>query len=235
MAEVAPRPRGRSPWSLRRFLVAGMLVWLPILATIWVVSFIVSIADRTLVLLPSPYRPEALLGFRVPGLGFVFAFVVVLLTGLAVTNLIGRQLVAWWEELMQRIPLVRSVYGGVKSFTESVLSSSNSFRQVVAVQFPHPGVWSLGFVTSDQVPPIGARAGGDLVCVFVCAAPNPTSGFILFVPRRDLIEMDMSVDGAMKMIVTCGVVVPPAPAPAAPAPGGSAPAVPPVAQSPAGP
>jgi len=208
VAEEGSRPRARAPWSLRRFLVAGMLVWLPILATLWVVGFIVSIADRTLLLLPQSYRPEAVFGFDVPGLGFVFAFLVVLLTGLAVTNLIGRQLVAWWEELMQRIPLVRSVYGGVKSFTESVLSSSNSFRQVVAVQFPHPGVWSLGFVTSDQVPQMGERAGGDRVCVFVCAAPNPTSGFILFVRRQDLIELDMSVDAAMKMVVTCGVVVP---------------------------
>ena len=223
MAEEAPRPRARSPWSLRRFLVAGMLVWLPILATIWVVRFVVSIADQTLVLLPLAYRPEALLGFQVPGLGFVFAFAVVLLTGLAVTNLIGRQLVAWWEELLQRIPLVRSVYGGVKSFTESVLSSSNSFRQVVAVRFPHPGAWSLGFVTSEQVPEVGARTGTDLVCVFVCAAPNPTSGFILFVQRRDLIVMDLSVDAAMKMIVTCGVVVP------------EHPTSPQVAQSPGGP
>ncbi len=115
--------------SLRRLLVAGTLVWLPIIATIWVVSFFVTLMDRTLVLLPDRFQPDILFGFHVPGLGVIFAFVVVLLTGLLVTNLIGRQLVGYWEDLMQRIPLVRSVYGGVRSFTESVLSSTNSFRR----------------------------------------------------------------------------------------------------------
>jgi uncharacterized membrane protein len=196
-------------WSLRRYLVAGMLVWLPVLATIWVVRFIVDLMDRTLVLLPMRYRPEALFGFPLPGIGVVFAFVLVLVTGLAVTNLIGRQLVAYWEELLQRIPLVRSVYSGVKSFTESVLSSSNSFRTVVAVEYPRPGIWSIGFVTADDLAEVSAKTGRHQVCVFICAAPNPTSGFIILVPRSELIELDMSVDAAMKMIVTCGVVTPP--------------------------
>ena len=203
---MAPPKRS---WSLRRYLVAGMLVWLPVLATIWVVGFIVDLMDRTLVLLPAHWRPEALLGFPLPGLGVVFAFLLVLVTGLLVTNLIGRQLVAYWEELLQRIPLVRSVYSGVKSFAESVLSSSNSFRKVVAVEYPRPGIWSIGFVTADDLPEVSAKTGQHQVCVFICAAPNPTSGFIILVPRGELIELDMSVDAAMKMIVTCGVVTPP--------------------------
>lgn len=139
MADEAARlSQSKRGWSLRRYLVAGMLVWLPILATIWVVGFILEIMDRTLLLLPVRYRPDAFFGFSVPGLGVVFAFVVLLITGLLVTNLIGRQLVAYWEELLQRIPLVRSVYSGVKSFAESVLASSNSFRKVVAVEYPRP-------------------------------------------------------------------------------------------------
>jgi len=209
---VADEPRalkpGKRSWSLRRLLVAGTLVWLPIIATIWVVTFFMDLMDRTLVWLPDRFQPQALLGFRLPGLGIIFAFVVVLLTGLLVTNLIGRQLVGYWEELMQRIPLVRSVYGGVRSFTESVLSSSNSFRQVVAVEYPRPGIWSIGFVTAENVAEVSQRTGQHVACVFVSTAPNPTSGFIILVPREQLIPLSMSIDAAMKMIVTCGVVLP---------------------------
>jgi uncharacterized membrane protein len=209
---VADEPRaakaGKRPISLRRLLVAGTLVWLPIIATIWVVSFFVKLMDRTLVLLPDRYQPQTFMGFHLPGLGLIFAFIVVLLTGLLVTNLIGRQLVGYWEELMQRIPLVRSVYGGVRSFTESVLSSSNSFRQVVAVEYPRPGIWSIGFVTAEDVAEVSRRTGQQLTCVFVSTAPNPTSGFIILVPKSQLIQLEMSVDAAMKMIVTCGVVLP---------------------------
>jgi uncharacterized membrane protein len=199
---------GKRSVSLRRLLVAGILVWLPIIATIWVISFVVTLMDRTLLLLPTRYQPLTLLGFHLPGLGVIFAFLVVLLTGLLVTNLIGRQLVGYWEDLMQRIPLVRSVYGGVKSFTESVLSSSNSFRQVVAVEYPRPGIWSIGFVTAEDVAEVSSRTGQHVKCVFISTAPNPTSGFIILVPQNQLIELGMSVDAAMKMIVTCGVVLP---------------------------
>jgi uncharacterized membrane protein len=209
---VADEPRavkpGKRPVSLRRLLVAGVLVWLPVIATIWVISFFVNLMDGTLVLLPTRYQPQTLLGFRLPGLGVLFAFIVVLLTGLLVTNLIGRQLVGYWEDLMQRIPLVRSVYGGVKSFTESVLSSSNSFRQVVAVEYPRPGIWSIGFVTAEDVAEVSIRTGQHVRCVFISTAPNPTSGFIILVPQDQLLELQMSVDAAMKMIVTCGVVLP---------------------------
>jgi uncharacterized membrane protein len=209
---VADEPRpvkaGKRPVSLRRLVVAGVLIWLPIIATVWVVDFFMTLMDRTLDWLPQRYQPETLLGFHLPGLGVVFAFIVVLLTGLLVTNLIGRQLVGYWEELMQRIPLVRSVYGGVRSFTESVLSSSNSFRQVVAVEYPRTGIWSIGFVTADNVIEVSRRTGEHLTCVFICAAPNPTSGFIILVPKAQLLPLTMSVDAAMKMIVTCGVVLP---------------------------
>jgi len=195
---------------LRRYLVAGVLVWLPILATVWVVRFLVQLMDRTLLLLPAKVRPEAL-GFSLPGLGAVFAFVVLLVTGILVTNLVGRQLVGFWEQLLKRIPLVRSIYGGVKSFAESVFLQSNSFRRVVLVEYPRIGVWSIGFVTSDQLAEISAHTGESQVCVYVPTAPNPTSGFIFMLPRRSVIELSMSVDAAMKMIITCGVVAPPPP------------------------
>jgi len=195
-------------WSLRRYLVAGVLVWLPILASLWVITFIVGMADRVLLLLPMPYRPEALVGFPLPGLGILIAFAVLLVTGLMVTNLIGRRLVQYWDGLMRRIPLVRSIHGGVKSFAESVFSTSNSFRKVVMIQYPRAGIWSIGFVTADDVAELADKTGVQHSCVYIPTTPNPTSGFIVMVPRTEVIELEMSVDAAMKMIITCGVVVP---------------------------
>jgi uncharacterized membrane protein len=205
---VTPAAAGSRKWSLRRYLVAGILIWLPILATLWVVTFFVHIMDETLLLLPLRYRPEALVGFALPGLGAVFAFLVVLATGLLVTNLIGRQLVAFSEELLNRIPVVRSVYGGVKSFAESVFSQSNSFRKVVMIEYPRAGVWSLGFMTAEDVPEISRKTGAQHCCVYISNALNATAGFLVIAPRSQVVELDMSVDAAMKMIITCGVVVP---------------------------
>ena len=205
---MTPAPAGGRKWSLRRYLVAGILIWLPILATLWVVTFFIHIMDETLLLLPLRYRPEALVGFALPGLGAVFAFIVVLATGLLVTNLIGRRLVRFSEELLNRIPVVRSVYGGVKSFTESVFSQSNAFRKVVMIEYPRPGVWSLGFMTAEDVPEVTRKSGAQHCCVYISNALNATAGFLVIVPRSQVVELDMSVDAAMKMIITCGVVVP---------------------------
>jgi uncharacterized membrane protein len=196
-------------WSLRRYLVAGVLVWLPILASLWVISFIVGVTDRILLLLPEPYRPEALVGFPLPGLGILIALVVLLVTGLMVTNLIGRRLVQYWDGLMRRIPLVRSIHGGVKSFAESVFSTSNSFRKVVMIQYPRAGVWSIGFITSEDVAELRDKTGVAHSCVYIPTTPNPTSGFIVMVPVTEVVELHMTVDAAMKMIITCGVVMPP--------------------------
>ena len=198
----------RKKRNLRRYLVAGVLVWLPILATIGVVSFMLRLMDRTLLLLPPSYRPEALVGFSLPGLGALFALIVLLLTGLLVTNLIGRRLVIWGEELLNRIPLVRTVYGGVKSFAESVFSQSNAFRKVVMVEYPRAGAWSIGFLTAEDVPEVSDKLGEPHVAVYLSAALNATAGYLVIVPRRQVVELDMSVDEAMKMIITCGVVVP---------------------------
>ena len=197
-------------WGLRRYLVAGVLVWLPILATVWVVAFLLRIMDGTLLLLPPAYRPQALVGFPLPGFGLVLALVIVFLTGLLVTNLIGHRLIVWGEEILDRIPVVRTVYGGVKSFTESVLSQSNSFRKVVMLEYPRAGVWSIGFLTADDVPEVSEKLGEPHVAVYISVALNATAGYLVIVPRRQVVELDMSVDAAMRMIITCGVVVPPA-------------------------
>ena len=215
----AATPRKR---SLRRYLVAGVLVWLPILATIWVVSTMLRIMDYTLVWVPPAYRPQALLGFSIPGSGLLLALVVLLLTGLLVTNLIGRRLVVWGEDLLNRIPVVRTVYGGVKSFAESVFSQSNSFRKVVMVEYPREGAWSIGFLTAEDVPEVSQKTGENHVAVYVSAALNATAGWVIVVPRRMVRELDMSVDAALRMIITCGVVVPPHPAQIKPEAGKSA-------------
>jgi len=198
-------------WSLRRYLVAGVLVWLPILATLWVITFIVGLMDSILLWLPEQYRPQQLVGFPLPGVGIVVALVVLLFTGLLVTNLIGRRLVQYWDGIIRRIPLVRSIHGGVKSFAESVFSTSNSFRKVVMIQYPRTGVWSIGFITAEDVGELTDKTGVRHACVYIPTTPNPTSGFIVMVPATEVVELAMTVDSAMKMIITCGVVMPPPP------------------------
>lgn len=206
---AAPKKRG-SP--LRRYLVPGVLVWLPIVATLWVVEFLFRLADKTLLLFPLPrgYEPQGLMSVLLPAVGVIFAFVVLFLTGILATNLIGRRLLVWGEELLHHIPIVGSVYGGVKSFAESVFSQSSSFRRVVMVEYPREGVWSLGFLTAEDVPEISEKTGEPHACVYISAALNATGGYLAILPRRRIVELDMSVDAAMKMIITCGVVVPPA-------------------------
>jgi uncharacterized membrane protein len=199
---------------VRRYLMAGLLVWVPILVTVLVVRFILDLMDQTLLLLPPAARPEVLFGMHIPGLGLVLAVALLIVTGMLVSNIIGRSLVELWEDLMNRIPFVRALYSGVKSFSTTILSNQgNSFKKVMLIEYPRKGLWSIGFQTAGDVPMISAHAGEPQVCVFIPTTPNPTSGFIMMVPRSQAIELDMSVDAAMKMIVTLGVVVPPAPAP----------------------
>lgn len=194
---------------LRRYLVAGLLIWLPIGATILVFKLLLDLMDGLLFLLPSAYRPEALLGFRIPGLGAILAAILLIATGILAANLIGKRLVQMYESLLARIPLVRSVYGSVKNFAEVVFSDSDtSFKRVVLIEYPRKGLYCLAFQTSENAAEVRARAGEPIVSVFLPTTPNPTSGFILFVPRRDALELDMSVEEALKMIVSLGVVVP---------------------------
>jgi uncharacterized membrane protein len=198
---------------VRRYLMAGLLVWVPILVTVLVVRFILDLMDQTLLLLPAAVRPEALFGFHIPGLGLLLAVLLLIFTGMLVSNIIGRSLVGLWEDLLNRIPFVRALYSGVKSFSTTILSNQgNSFKKVMLIEYPRKGIWSIGFQTAGDLPLISAHTGEPQVCVFIPTTPNPTSGFIMMVPRSQAIELDMSVDAAMKMIVTLGVVVPAAPA-----------------------
>jgi uncharacterized membrane protein len=199
---------------VRRYLMAGLLVWVPILVTVLVVRFILDLMDRTLLLLPPSARPGLVFGVHIPGLGALLAILLLIFTGMLVSNIIGRNLVALWEDLLNRIPFVRALYSGVKSFSTTILSNQgNSFKKVMLIEYPRQGIWSIGFQTAGDLPLISVHTGEPLVCVFIPTTPNPTSGFIVMVPRSQAIELQMTVDAAMKMIVTLGVVVP---APAAP-------------------
>ena len=201
--------RARIGRALRRYVINGLLIWVPVLVTVLVVRFILQLMDQTLLVLPKSLRPDSLLGLHIPGFGALLAVLIVLLTGVLVTNFIGRALVGIGEEVLEHIPFVRTLYGGVKSFSETVLSNSgNSFKKVMLVEYPRAGAWSIAFQTTDQLPEINAKLGVPQVCVFIPTTPNPTSGFIIFVPRAQCIELDMPVDAAMKMIVTLGVVGP---------------------------
>ncbi len=194
---------------IRRYLVAGLLVWLPIGATILVFSLLLDLMDRLLVLIPPPFRPEAWLGFNIPGLGAILALLVLVVTGVLVANLLGKRLVHTYESFLGRIPLVRSVYGAVKHFAEVVFSDSNSsFNKVLLIEYPRAGLYSLCFQTSENPPEVQSRTGDTVVTVFLPTTPNPTSGFMLFVPRTDVVELDMTVEEALKMIISLGVVVP---------------------------
>jgi uncharacterized membrane protein len=158
---------------------------------------------------PLAYRPETVLGFRIPGLGAVLALIVLFLTGVLAANLLGRQLVSWYESVLERIPLVRSVYGGVKNFTSVVLApSGSSFKKVFLIQYPRQGVYRIALQTSEAVPEIRAVTNEEVVTLFVPTTPNVTSGFTVFIPRSEAIELTMSVEDALKLVLSLGVVVP---------------------------
>jgi len=194
---------------MRKYLIAGLLVWMPLGVTFLVVRAIVGFLDKILLWLPAQYQPDILLGFHIPGLGVVLAIVLVLATGMIVANLLGRRIVAAWESLLARIPLVRSLYAGIKQIMEAVLATdAKSFSKVLLLEYPRKGVWSLAFMTSDNLGEVQAKTRPDVISVFIPTTPNPTSGFVLMVPDKDVIHLEMSVEEGLKMIISMGVVVP---------------------------
>jgi len=199
--------------NLRRYIVAGILVWLPLAVTYLLLSTAVNIMDgllnRILQVLPAELHPDQLLGIQIPGLGVLFTFLLLLFTGVLAANIVGRAFVGGWESLLDRIPFVRSVYSAAKNFAEIVFSdSSNAFKNVLLIEYPRKGLYSLAFQTSAELGEVQGRTGGDVVGCFVPTTPNPTSGFIIIVPTKEVVYLDMDVDEALKMIISLGVVVP---------------------------
>ena len=195
--------------NFRRYLIAGLLVWLPIGVTVFLVRIMIGLMDRSLLLLPSQFRPENVIGFGIPGLGFLLTIIVLLLTGVLAANFVGKSMVSFGESLLDRIPFVRSIYSATKNFAEIVFSGSGqSFKKVLLIEYPRKGIYSLAFQTSSELGEVQERVGEDLVCTFVPTTPNPTSGYIIILPKKDIIELDMEVEQALKMIMSLGVVVP---------------------------
>ena len=195
--------------ALRNYLIGGLLIWVPVVVTVWVVRFISGILDQSIVLLPPSWRPEAVVGQYVPGFGIALALLVLLLTGVLVKHLLGEQIVEGVERLVRKIPVIGPVYGGAKTFSETVLTDKGtSFKQVVMVEFPRKGIFSVGFITSHDLEELQAKTAQDVICVFVPTTPNPTTGFLIAVHRREVMFMDTTVDDAFKMIFTLGVITP---------------------------
>jgi uncharacterized membrane protein len=195
--------------TLRRHLVAGLILWIPLLVTFLIVRFLIRFVDQTLLLLPPSWRPEALLGFNIPGLGVILAVGILLLTGVFAANLMGRRLVEFGDWIVTRIPLVSGIYSSAKQVAETLFAdSSTAFKRVLLVEYPRKGIWCMCFQTSETVGEIQGRTAEDVVCVFLPTTPNPTSGFLLFVPRQALVPLDMRVDEGLRMIISLGVAVP---------------------------
>ncbi|MFO8153245.1 DUF502 domain-containing protein [Thioalkalivibrio sp.] len=198
---------------LRRYLIAGLLVWVPLIVTGLIIKLLVDMLDFTMLLLPPSWRPEAVLGFSVPGIGVVVAIVIVLITGLIAANFVGRKLFDIGDAIVDRIPLVRSIYSAVKQVVHTVLDDgAESFKRVLMVQYPRKGLWTLGFQTGLGVGEVQQRIEHDVITVFIPTTPNPTSGFVIMVPREDAVELDMSVEDGLKFVMSLGVVVPKWPA-----------------------
>jgi len=204
---------------MKRYLIAGLLVWVPLGITLWVINSLVSTLDQTLLLVPENLRPEALVGFRIPGLGVLLSFAILFVTGVFAANFFGQRLILIWEGLLGRIPVVKSIYSSVKQVSDTVLSDQGTaFRKALLVEFPRPGCWTIAFMTGVPADAVVDHLPGDHVSVYVPTTPNPTGGYFVMLPRSSVRELDMSVDDALKYIISMGVVAPRRrhPAPVAP-------------------
>lgn len=195
--------------ALKTWFLTGLLVLVPLGITLWVLNLIIGTMDQSMALLPLSWQPENLFGRRIPGLGAILTLLFILLVGVATHNFIGQRLVRWWEMLLGRIPVVGPIYTSVKQVSDTLLSSSgNAFRKALLVQYPREGSWTIAFLTGRPGGDVQNHLQGEYVSVYVPTTPNPTSGFFLMMPKADTIELDMTVDAALKYIVSMGVVAP---------------------------
>jgi uncharacterized membrane protein len=194
---------------VKKYLITGLLIWIPLVITIWVLKVIVDMLDQSLLLLPEHWRPDYWIGIHIPGLGSILTLLIVLFTGLFATNFFGAQLVELWHEVLHRIPVVNSIYSSVKQISDTLFSSSGqAFRKALLVQWPHEGAWTIAFMTGVPGGGVAKHVPPDCVSVYVPTTPNPTGGYFVIVARKDVIELDMTVDQALKYIISMGVVPP---------------------------
>ena len=194
---------------MKKYFITGLLVLVPLFITVWVLKTLVQTLDQSFLLLPAAWRPEVWLGMDVPGFGAIVTIAMVLLTGLIATNIFGKQLIALWEGFLARVPVVKSIYSSVKQVSDTLFSDSgNAFRQALLIQYPRQGVWTIAFLTGTPGGDVANHLQGEYVSVYVPTTPNPTSGFFLMLPKADVIALDMSVDQALKYIISMGTVAP---------------------------
>jgi uncharacterized membrane protein len=194
---------------LKRYLVTGLLIWVPLGITLWVLDLLVSTLDQSLLLLPENLQTESWLGVHVPGLGVLLTLLVLFVTGLIAANFLGQRLLRVWEGILGRIPVVKSIYNSVKQVSDTLFSSGgHAFRKALLVQYPREGSWTIAFLTGVPGGDVANHLRGDYLSIYVPTTPNPTSGFFLMMPKADVIELDMSVDEALKYIISMGVVAP---------------------------
>ncbi len=194
---------------MRKYFITGLLILVPLGITIWVLNAIISMMDQSLLLLPAQWQPEALFGFKIKGLGAVLTVLVIFVTGLLTKNFIGNYVVTLWETVLTHIPIVSSIYSSVKQVSDTLFSSSgNAFSKALLIQYPREGCWTIAFLTGKPGGDVAKHLQGDYLSVYVPTTPNPTSGYFLMIPKKDAIELDMSVDTALKYVVSMGVVAP---------------------------
>ena len=194
---------------MKKYLITGLLIWVPLVITLWVLSLLVDTLDQSLLLLPVSWQPRSWIGFHIPGLGALLTLAVVLATGVFAANILGQRLVLYWEGLLARIPIFKSLYFSVKQVSDTLFSSSGlAFRKALLVQYPRQGSWTIAFLTGQPGGDVANYLKGDYVSVYVPTTPNPTSGFFLMMPAADVVELDISVDAALKYIISMGVVPP---------------------------
>ena len=197
---------------MKKYFITGLLVWVPLGITLWVLRLLVTSMDQTLLLLPERFQTENLFGVHIPGMGVVLSLLILFATGLITANFVGQHMLRFWEGLLGRIPVVKSIYNSVKQVSDTLFSSNgHAFRQALLVQYPREGSWTIAFLTGRPGGDVVNHLDGDYVSVYVPTTPNPTSGFFLMMPQKDVVVLDMSVDEALKYIVSMGVVAPPAP------------------------
>ncbi|MDD2730370.1 DUF502 domain-containing protein [Malikia sp.] len=196
--------------ALRKWLLSGLLTLVPLVITLWVLDWVVSTLDQTLRILPEAWQPQQLFGMHIPGLGVLFALLIVLSIGALASNFIGNKLVNWWHALLHRIPVVRSIYSGVKQVSDTLFSEKgNAFRKALLVQWPRDGMWTIAFLTGQPGGDVARHLNGlDYLSVFVPTTPNPTGGYFVMVHKRDCVELAMSVDEALTYVISMGVIVP---------------------------
>lgn len=194
---------------MKKYFITGLLVLVPLFITAWVLSSIIGMMDQSLFLLPEEWRPKAIFGRDIRGLGAILTLLIIFVTGLIATNFFGKKLILLWEYMLARVPVVKSIYASVKQVSDTLFSDSgNAFRRAVLVQFPRQGTWTIAFVTGQPGGDVANHLQGDFISVFVPTTPNPTGGYFLMMPRAEVIELKMSVDEALKYIISMGVVAP---------------------------